>query len=168
IHGGAGDDILVGGSSGDDLFGDDGNDIIVGDNARITRDASNVVQVIATIFPDQGGNDTIQGNHGNDIALGGFGSDDMHGGANDDVLLGDNGLLSYIIDANPSTLDLITTTVPTLGASDTIHGDDGNDIVLGGTAGDMIDGDAGDDILLGDQGKLDLTGARTTPPIPPL
>src|SRR5262249_29675406 len=42
---------------GDQLFGDAGADLIVGDDARITRDASNNVLRTATIDPQVGGDD---------------------------------------------------------------------------------------------------------------
>jgi len=168
ITGGGGADILVGGSGGldnssaapgdgDSLTGGDGDDIALGDNGRITRDSLERIQRIATTFPGNGGDDTITGGQGADTLLGGFGGDSVQGGTEADVILGDNGLLDYVIgDPSLLDLDLITTTNPTLGASDILEGQDGNDTVMGGTAGETIHGGNGDDLLFGDHGKVDL------------
>src|SRR6185295_12037102 len=110
ITGGQGDDTIVGGSGngdissgaandGDSLFGNEGNDLVLGDNAVIARDpVSNKVKWIKSIFPDKGGDDTIQGNAGLDILAGGYGADDIQGNENDDIALGDNGSLFFVDD----------------------------------------------------------------------
>ncbi len=147
ISGGGGNDILIGGSGGTDLTGancvpigaadtingDAGDDILIGDNARITRDANNLVQKIETTFADHGGADSMDGGSGNDIMLGGEGPDSMIGGIGNDVMLGDNGFLTYDIVGTASVLHLISTSNPTLGCSDNIQAGDGDDIVMGGT-----------------------------------
>ena len=163
IRGGPGDDILIGGSGGDDatgvggddLFGEAGHDIIIGDNVRITRNGSDQIEVIETTEPQAGGDDVGEGADGADTMLGGSGADTLTGGLQGDVILGDNGRLIYNRDL-PLDLDLITTTEPTSGASDQLFGGDGNDTVMGGTASETIDGGAGDDLLFGDHGKVDL------------
>ena len=48
-------------------------------------------------------------------------------------------------------IDVILTTDHNDGGSDTIEGGDGEDLLIGGSAGDTIDGDAGDDLIFGDQ-----------------
>ncbi|MBW4443333.1 MAG: DUF4347 domain-containing protein [Plectolyngbya sp. WJT66-NPBG17] len=164
ITGGLGNDIIIGGAGGNDqsgvggdrLFGNEGNDIVIGDHAYITRNSADVVEKIETIFPDQGGDDTIEGNTDNDVLLGGFGNDTITGSTGDDVVLGDNGSLDYTIDVKLNTLDLIKTTSSELGGSDTISGNEGNDIVFGGAANDTLSGDLGDDILFGDNGLINF------------
>ncbi|MGV0028829.1 DUF4347 domain-containing protein [Phormidesmis priestleyi] len=166
ITGGGGQDIIIGGSGGSDttgiggdrLFGNDGDDVIVGDNAYITRNANNIIEKIETRFPNQGGDDRIEGNNGNDILLGGFGNDTIAGSQGNDIILGDNGLLDYTLDGNLTTIDLIQTTNPELGGNDTIAGNEGIDIALGGFGNDTILGGAEDDSLLGDNGRILLTG----------
>jgi Ca2+-binding RTX toxin-like protein len=171
ISGGGGNDILIGGSGGTDLTGancvplgpadtisgDAGDDILIGDNARITRDAANLVQKIQTTFPDHGGADSMDGGSGNDIMLGGEGPDSMIGGVGNDVMLGDNGFLNYAIIGGTSVLQLISTSDPTLGCSDNIQAGDGDDIVMGGTDAEFIDAGAGNDLVFGDHGKVDFT-----------
>jgi Ca2+-binding RTX toxin-like protein len=166
ITGGGGQDIIIGGSGGNDstgkggdrLFGNDGDDVMVGDNAYITRNANDIIEKIETRFPNQGGDDRIEGNNGNDIALGGFGNDTIFGNQGNDIILGDNGLLDYTLDNNLTTIDLIQTTNPELGGNDTIAGNEGNDIALGGFGNDTIVGGSEDDSLLGDNGQILLTG----------
>ena len=176
IHGGGGNDIIVGGSGGADttgpglndgdrLFGDAGNDIVIGDNAYITRNSLNQVETIATLFPSNGGDDQIEGNEGSDRLIGGFGNDQIAGNSGDDIILGDNGLIDFTLDGNLTTIDRITTLAADapFGGQDDITGDDGNDIILGGAAGDTIRGNAGNDILLGDYGTI--TGIISTTPL---
>ncbi|HEV2293601.1 MAG TPA: hypothetical protein VGR35_07085 [Tepidisphaeraceae bacterium] len=168
IWGGNGNDIIIGGSggtdlttavppAGDSLFGEGGEDIMVGDNVRITRHSSNLILEIKTIHPDKGGLDRMYGAAGSDTMLGGFGSDSMEGGFAGDVMLGDNGLLDYDIINSASVLVLITTTDPTLGDSDLMYGQDGDDTIMGGTNDESIGGGDGRDLIFGDHGKVDLT-----------
>ena len=162
ITGGDGDDIIFGGSGGDDtvgtggdsLLGENGHDIIVGDNVQITRDASDLVLEIKTIFPDKGGDDTLLGAAGADTMLGGYGSDSMLGGTGADVMLGDNGLLDYDIVSAASIIMHITTTDPTLGHSDIMAGEDGNDTMMGGTDDEDMTGGNNDDLMFGDHGEV--------------
>ncbi|MBF2026124.1 MAG: DUF4347 domain-containing protein [Oscillatoriales cyanobacterium C42_A2020_001] len=168
IAGGSGNDTILGGSGGsdttgiggDNLAGDTGDDVVLGDNGYITRNSNNVVEKIETTFPNRGGDDAIAGNEGNDILLGGFGNDAITGSQGNDTILGDNGVLDYTLDGNLATLDLITTTNPTLGGNDAIAGGDGRDVALGGTANDSISGNRGQDTLLGDNGRIWLTNGQ--------
>ncbi|HBJ33206.1 MAG TPA: hypothetical protein DDZ51_00280, partial [Planctomycetaceae bacterium] len=64
IHGGEGDDVIIGGPGNDTLHGDAGDDVIFGG----------------------GLNDTIRGGIGNDILMGEHGRDKLDGGDGDDVI----------------------------------------------------------------------------------
>ena len=64
LHGGAGNDVLLGGSGDDQLFGDDGNDKLGGN----------------------GGDDNLFGGNGMDTLNGSCGDDLLMGGADDDML----------------------------------------------------------------------------------
>jgi Ca2+-binding RTX toxin-like protein len=170
INGDAGDDIAIGGAGNDIIRGNQGNDQLLGDNGQVTL-TSGRVRLLETIDPEFGGNDRIGGNEDDDVIAGGTGDDLIAGGTGNDRILGDNGRFDYAFagdarvgaDTNLATLDLFTTTDPTLGGRDTISGGFGADIVLGGTAGDTIYGDEGnlptpnasvntDDLILGDHG----------------
>jgi len=139
-----------------------------------------------------GGADTMSGNAGNDIMLGGVnngGQDVMYGDravpdattiAHDgnDILLGDNGELRFTlpggvnydnrVDTDRMTLDLIRSYRDSLGGTDFITGNKGQDVAIGGTGGDTIYGDdasasaAGADLgdmLLGDNADVFTRGA---------
>ncbi len=181
ISGGANNDIAFGGTAGDIMVGDDslagvanpapGEDTLVGDQGRVlfTREGTlNLrarIETTDTVEAD-GGIDTIKGNEGKDIILGGVQGDLLSGNADDDIIVGDDGSLRFDVDTDLTRLDLIHSQVDaSLGGIDTISGNAGADVAIGGTAGDLIYGDdatasagAGDlgDILLGDNGDVTL------------
>jgi Ca2+-binding RTX toxin-like protein len=175
------DDIIMGGAADDSILGHTGNDILFGDSGRLrfttlgsveSENQTRVVTRIETIAPTDGGNDTILGNQDNfydivrdrDTILGGAANDLISGDGGDDIILGDHGLLDYILDGDATTLDLVTSTDPTLGGQDTIDGDGinspvvlslyGDDLILGGADADFINGNVGNDTLLGDNGQV--------------
>ncbi|MEB3339666.1 hypothetical protein [Okeania sp.] len=163
ISGNEGDDIILGGSGGKDttgvggdlLSGNVGNDIVVGDNAKIIRNENEATEKIATIFPTDGGDDSIEGNKDDDALIGGFGIDTIQGGEGKDIGLGDNGKLDYTIDGDINTLNLVSTKNPTAGHRDFIYGGNGNDMLFGGTKGDEIHAGADQDLVFGDHGKAE-------------
>ncbi|WP_404783714.1 DUF4347 domain-containing protein [Altericista sp. CCNU0014] len=160
------------------------SDILLGDNGQVDYlQHGTLARVFATDTLDAtGGDDDIEGNSGIDIAMGGVGGDDIWGDAaiasasdGDDILLGDNGLVDFTLDldlnltltgaspANLATLDRIESKTDGRGAVDTIRGNAGSDVAMGGTAGDSIYGDDesasggaqdGADLLLGDNGLI--------------
>jgi uncharacterized delta-60 repeat protein len=81
LNGGTGDDTLLGGLSGDQLFGNDGNDILVGEggNDYCLGGAGK-----DDLFGN-GGIDTLSGAGANDRLFGGDGADIVKGGAGDDT-----------------------------------------------------------------------------------
>ncbi|MGG6284259.1 DUF4347 domain-containing protein [Leptolyngbya sp. AN03gr2] len=164
IAGGLGDDIIIGGAGGTDqpgvggdvLLGGEGDDIVIGDHGSITRNSSEVIERIESLLPDQGGDDTIEGNEGNDVIFGGFGNDEITGNTGDDVILGDNGILDYLANNNSSIA--IRTSDTSLGGNDTIAGNEGDDLIFGGAENDTLFGNLGEDILFGDHGLVNIDG----------
>ncbi|WP_375173688.1 matrixin family metalloprotease [Pseudooceanicola sp.] len=184
IEGNAAGDTIFGGVGSDVLRGDDltpvgaldGDDRIVGDNGELIFDPDGTTISQLRSFEDALGDvDTITGNAGADWIIGGYGGDLIHG--NDeadnetaldgaDVILGDNGEIIL----SGGALDQVRTfdTAEALfDADDTITGDAGGDIILGGLGADLIRGDHslgtdsaedGGDTILGDNGEL-LWGA---------
>ena len=86
----------------------------------------------------------------------------------DNIILGDNGFIDYTgldrhaagsttigYDLQPSDIDVISTTDPTIGGVDTITSGAGYDFIFGGTAGDTIHAGAGNDLVFGDHGKVE-------------
>ncbi|NEQ36297.1 MAG: hypothetical protein F6K40_08385 [Okeania sp. SIO3I5] len=163
ISGNEGNDIIIGGSGGNDttgvggdlLSGNVGDDVVVGDNAQIIRDENEATEKIETIFPTDGGDDSIEGNEDDDALVGGFGIDTIQGGEGKDIGLGDNGKFDYTIDGDLENLNLVSTTDPTAGHRDFIFGGNGNDMLFGGTDGDEIRAGADNDLVFGDHGKAE-------------
>jgi Ca2+-binding RTX toxin-like protein len=62
----------------------------------------------------------------------------MLGGDQEDILYGDNALFDYLVDNNINTLDQVISTDVLQGGRDTLHGELGNDLLVGGTDGDSI------------------------------
>ncbi len=195
IWGGTGDDTIFGGAGGDIIRAGDDDDIVIGDAGRIDRsrdpdpeldqpvvflprsEAAPVVrsfpQLLRTIEWAVGDADEIHGDAGNDLVLGGYGGDDIFGGANDDTILGDNGQVEYgfVFDADSKAVgakpsDIFTTDIAEVtGGADTIDGNAGNDVILGGVNGsaDELHGGDDDDIILGDNGRLSFADPDIDP-----
>jgi Ca2+-binding RTX toxin-like protein len=182
LFGGAGNDVLTGGSGADQLFGGAGNDTLLG----------------------KGGNDLLFGGAGNDVLTGGAGDDQVFGEAGNDRMIwnpgdgsdlfeggdgtdtaevnGGNGAETFTITANgtrvrfdrvspaPFSLDIGTTENFVLnmnGGDDnfsatgnlaalislTVDGGAGNDTILGGNGADRLFGGDGNDFIDGNQGN---------------
>ena len=182
LFGGAGNDMLTGGSGADQLFGGAGNDNLLG----------------------KGGNDLLFGGAGNDTLIGGDGDDQVFGEAGNDRMIwnpgddsdlfeggdgvdtaevnGGNGSETFTITANgtrvrfdrtnpaPFTLDIGTTenlVVNANGGDDvitagnglanliklTIDGGAGNDTITGGDGNDTLLGGDGNDVIIGGRGN---------------
>jgi Ca2+-binding RTX toxin-like protein len=179
INAGAGKDTVIGGAGIDTISGGAADDWIAGDNARVDfqpvsgNDGPTQVRSIQTRRADIGSGDVLSGDAGADVLLGGAGGDAIYGdaaapGANDlaDIVIGDEGIVVFNggyagADADPSTLDLVQTTdAPGFGGGDTIYGNAGKDILIGGAGGDNVSGDADQDLILGDQGTVRLLGGK--------
>ena len=181
LFGGAGNDVLTGGSGADQLFGQADNDVLNG----------------------KGGADLLFGGAGNDVLTGGDGDDQMFGEAGDDRMIwnpgddtdlveggsgtdtaevnGGNGAENFTVTANgtrvrfdrvdpaPFSLDIGTTeqlVVNMNGGDDsfsatgnlatlikiTVDGGAGNDTILGGNGDDLLIGGDGNDFIDGNQG----------------
>ncbi|MEM8678612.1 MAG: calcium-binding protein, partial [Planctomycetota bacterium] len=120
IMGGAGDDVLIGGSGPNTLLGGEGNDQITG--------GSNDDQLIGGA-----GNDKIFGGDGDDTIIGGEGNDELLGEDGDDYLRGDGGR-DVLIGAS---------------GDDEMLGGDGDDVLLGEAGQDTAWGGSGRDQIEG-------------------
>jgi Ca2+-binding RTX toxin-like protein len=172
----------------------DGDDILLGDNGlldftHLTDLDRNTLDLIQTFEDTYGGTDIISGNRGLDVGIGGTGDDTIYGdddpfsaGALDlnDILIGDNADiflvavggasgadLKVVLDAAVKTIVTTDTLDPdNTGGVDTISGNAGGDVILGGVYGDLLYGDRevptpestaidGDDMILGDNGSFE-------------
>jgi Ca2+-binding RTX toxin-like protein len=148
-----------------------GNYSALGDGDPLTLDR------LETFDTDSlGGDDSIYGNGDDDLALGGFGDDLIHGdfylgslvralNPGTDQLLGDGGQTFF----QAGVTILLRSIETDQGGSDEVHGNDGDDTIIGGMFDDLLFGEtdaanlalaagrAGEDIILGDNGRLDWT-----------
>lgn len=160
---GAGKDIAIGGVAGDIISAGLGDDLIAGDDARIdfkpVSGNDGPTELVSFGSGIIAGDDIISSGGGNDITIGGFGADQIHGDGDDDTLVGDAAVISF---APGNIMVRVETTfnASTLNGIDTIYGDAGDDIVVGGGQGDFLRGGDGDDTIIGDAAviTLDATG----------
>jgi Ca2+-binding RTX toxin-like protein len=134
LSGGNDSDSLRGGDDDDTLWGDDGNDDLAG---QMGND-----QIFGGSGDDQGhggeGDDNMSGEDGNDILMGDFGADTLIGGRGADDLAGGAGN-DYLFGGDQHGLDD--------GESDTLNGQDGDDVLVL-NAGDYGAGQEGADIFV--------------------
>lgn len=131
LHGGDGNDTLLGGSVTIEIHGGEGRDTITGspqyDLLYGDGGDDNIDALDGDDYVDAGaGNDTVEGGAGNDFLLGGAGTDTLRGSRGDDVIDGGDG-------------------------DDQLYGSDGNDLLIGGNGGDKAFGHGGVDLLIGDK-----------------
>jgi len=170
----------------DVLIGDGGQIEFIG------RRFSRIISLAETPIPTVSYVDHLLGDNGEDIAFGGLEDDFIYGGHrpglgtvpqslddegslifdtdgdrvydDDDILLGDNGIVEFHL--NPNLVERIYTTdiLETTGGADTIDGEEGDDIILGGVQGspDILMGNVGHDVILGDNGLVDFAYAGDT------
>jgi hypothetical protein len=131
ISGLAGNDKIIGQGAGDNLSGGDGNDRIYGDG----RCPPGTTDPFYCDTADNGNSDTgdnIDGGNGNDYVNGNGGGDNLNGGAGADIVIGGGG-------------------------KDNMNGNDGNDTLYAQDGGpDVIDCGAGTDTAYIDKAK-DIT-----------
>lgn len=150
--------------------------VVYGGEGADTMTVSNVN--VPVEFYGQGGNDYLAGGSANDLLDGGEGADRLLGGGGHDVLLGGGGAdtLSGGVGADYAsgddsvdnihgvmlTLDQlddpIFVSASTKPGKDTINGDAGDDVLLGGGDADKVYGGAGFDLVRGGLGNDTLDG----------
>ncbi|MGH3049730.1 MAG: beta strand repeat-containing protein [Gaiellaceae bacterium] len=172
-------DILAGGSGDDTIDGLRGNDLIYGDNGINVDVISRVLTVPSVNGSALPNADSLFAGHDLISGDGPGSAPDTTAGAtsSQDTIFGDLGTVTqdvqdqrywyfdgaqYVeVDARPQRLQTtgrlmdLATTSPQNGVSDTISGDLGNDIILGGGGGDTISGNDGNDLAFGDFGSVD-------------
>ncbi len=175
LHGGAGDDTLVGTSKNDQLFGDAGFDTvrfrsttgatIVATNGmlmdgammdvlnsiealNLTGHASLGTTINAAAFS---GNTTLSGGSGADTLTAGQKASQLNGNAGNDLLTGGAGADLFYGGAGNDTMN------GGLG-NDSMRGEDGNDSMEGGVGDDRLFGDAGGDRISGGDGQDSIGG----------
>ena len=163
IYGGVGDDTIIGSQAGDHIAGGSGNDRIDGQggNDHIYGDAGFRVEVLSReLIVDNSVNMTPEFDSADTRAPG---ADSIEGGTGADIILADYGYIYQLA----GTLRMGTTGNVTrvesrtfdFGGNDTVAGNEGADIVMGGKGNDRIDVGADANIAFGDHGYVDFSGA---------
>ncbi|MFA5124041.1 FG-GAP-like repeat-containing protein, partial [Zavarzinia sp.] len=156
-----GNDIVIGGRFGDVIDAGDGSNLVIGDSGQITSDVVDAPQLaglpitlglIETIQLDDGGADLLTTGSGSDIIMAGFGSDTIGSGSDNDIVLGDNGLIAYQ-NAVISQIES-TDTVAGTGGDDIIDAGEGSNVVIGGVGSDILTTGSGSDVVTGDNGTV--------------
>jgi hypothetical protein len=146
LHGGTGDDYMEGNHGADWMFGEDGEDDMIGGGSAND----------GVIDPDRVGDNLRDGP---DVILGGL---------EDDVMIGDNGVIlrplaggswqvhqgyGYYLIVRQTRM---AQTPESEGAfeNDFMLGQDGHDEMFGGLGDDYLEGNAGNDAMVGDLGKV--------------
>jgi predicted chitinase len=151
IFGGAGNDTIDGGTEGDTILGDTGKISFVvagGTNQVISIDARN---------QSVDGDDIITGGTGAELIIAGDGKDSVDAGSgdDDDIILGDTGIINYELVEDQAVVESIVTNGEVNGDADVINAGGGMDVVIGGEAGDEINaGDGRNSIIVGDNGEV--------------
>ncbi|GGY53773.1 DUF4214 domain-containing protein [Pseudoduganella albidiflava] len=110
LRGGAGQNIVIGDSAGQDIFLGEEDDQLLGGGGD-------------DVLGSAGGNDLLSGGDGNDAAAGGTGNDSVAGGSGDDVLQGgrsDRGAWTFTLAANGTVTAIHQTRMFAATASETL------------------------------------------------
>ncbi len=177
ITSGIGRDFILMGSGSDTVNSGDGSDVVLGDGEILFHPGTNVPASIVTAPQDDNltllppSDSVIFAGGGEDIVLAGSGNDWVEGGTEDDILIGDEGVITFdqgraLENPAQTVPDFIQTVFFTAdgqlipGDTDVLLGQDDDDIVIGGSFDDILDGGSDRDMVFGNNVTLDRTGAR--------
>ncbi|MDO9173849.1 MAG: calcium-binding protein, partial [Actinomycetota bacterium] len=158
---GNGDDIVIASGGDDTVSTGDGDDIVLGDAGFIdyvgTDGDASTVDTVESGDPWFGGNDTISTGNGSDAIIGGAADDYLDGGAQEDMIIGDGGQITYELGRmkQMQTIDPYTG-----GGIDYIIGGFGNDIMFGGEGSDTFVANFFEDGVVGDYARY-TSASRT-------
>lgn len=168
IVSGSEDDIVFGGGTDDDITTGDDDDIVAADDATLTYPApydAGTYSLVRTNVGEAPGLDTVDTAAAStstttdrDVVVAGAESDDVATGADDDVVLGDEGEVTF----DEATLTLATST--TLGDveddGDSLSTGSDDDLVIAGNGSDTVDAGSGVDQVTGDNAVYDSSVAK--------
>jgi Ca2+-binding RTX toxin-like protein len=171
IYVGAGTKHVIGGYGKDTITAGAGNHVIIGDAGQIDYDTDGSVKIVATTDTEAnsgyGDADTITiTGDGSNHLLGGMGADTISSLATTapttDIILGDNGTVTYAGATGSLKLSQIVSTVTSRGGNDAITTGAGTKHIVGGFGSDAITATAGNHNVIGDAGQIDYDtdGAR--------
>lgn len=148
-------DNLVGGV--DKVNGGGGIDIIFGDHGVITQ-VANTNRILTTgkvtsllAVRTDGGADVLSGGAENDIILGGAAGDAITDTEGNNVLIGDNALITF---NSLNEMTVVQSTDPAVAGDDLIVGGVGDELIIGGSGNDTVNSGDGANFVIGDGGKF--------------
>ncbi|HET6237314.1 MAG TPA: hypothetical protein VFE41_20495 [Acetobacteraceae bacterium] len=152
--------VIMGGNGGGKITVGGGTDTIIGHNGILAFSGRNTFG-LASLNPEDGGNETITMGVGNDIVIGGSGSNTITGTSGNEIVLGDNGTILYDangdVDSIQSTDVVINSGTTAYGGNNTIKLGNGNDLVIGGVGSNTITVGNGDSSIIASDGTISLT-----------
>jgi len=152
INVGEGQNTVLGGAAGDIINSGSGDDHIMGDAGYFRYSpAGDLTEAVSTDH-GVGGDDIINAGDGDNLVLAGAGGDDVTTGVGNDVVIGDNGKVTFVsgIRSRVEATDSSNTT----GGDDTLNLDGGDDQAIAGVGKDRVETTSGENVLLGDNGYI--------------
>ena len=163
IQTGAANDIIYGGSEIDRISAGGGNDTVYTgtgtsyvtlDSGRTELNANGKVTRLLTTGSDAG-TDTLTGSAtGTVFVVGGGGNDTITTGSGADVIVGDEGTLSFGADG---ALTSVVSTGSSIAGADLVDAGAGNNLVIGGSGADRVTVGVGSNLLLGGNGTVTVS-----------
>jgi hypothetical protein len=180
-----GNDVIIGGTGNDTITGSvAGNDVIIGDNGEVEYWGLNQnpgqIETITSLYPANGGSNSITGGNGDDVIIGGIGNQLITGGTGNNIIIGQDGLVTYT--AAGGSLGQLGNNLAVIesadfgysggdnlsygnisSSTDIIFGggtlaDGGVNIIIGGSGDDSIWGGPNNDLIFGGNGQVKMDG----------
>jgi hypothetical protein len=156
IYGGSGIDRISAGGGNDTVYTGTGTSYVTLDSGRTELHANGRVARLFTTSSEAGADTLIGAANGTVYVLGGGGADTLTTGSGADILLGDEGTVTFGTDGALQTI--VARASETAGA-DTIDAGGGSNAVVGGSGSDRITVGVGTSLVLGGNGTVTVSGA---------
>ena len=150
-----GDDIIIAGQHGDQVFSHGGLDWVLGDHGIV--ESNRTMRMVSSSAFTSGGADTVDSGTGDDYVIGGFDGDVLSGNDGHDFIFGDNAVI--VLPSNSSEPRRFLPTSPTTNEpahDDVISGGAGNDFIVAQQGRDKVNGNGGHDMIFGDHAEAAL------------
>ncbi|MCP4784386.1 MAG: calcium-binding protein, partial [Fuerstiella sp.] len=149
-------DLVFAGYGKDSVTANEGRNTVVGDNGQAVLNDSGFLTFLAATNPTDGNDDVISTGDDVDVVIGGTGSDTIDVRENRNVVIGDNGEVTF--DGAGQWLD-VATTATDVGGDDSIRSGNAVDLAFGGIGHDTIDLSNGDNVAAGDNAAATFNSA---------
>ena len=159
IYGGAGTDRISAGGGNDTVYTGTGTSYVTLDSGRTELHPNGRVARLFTTSSEAGADTLIGAATGTVYVLGGGGADTITTGSGADVIVGDEGTVSFGTDG---TLQSIVGRASENSGSDNLDAGGGNNVVVSGMAADRITVGVGTSLMLAGNGTVTVTTAGRT------